>query len=128
MDSINFTSNPNGKLFNDIFGEIRLRDSKHLLFNEFQLEYRGQVLGTALVEFVSRISVGHLSDSICLLTTGKTALQEMTELNRRHNFGKELPPHTLLHLLIFRYTERNIENQNILMKDWWESKINSHIS
>lgn len=122
MQTINFTSNPNGKLFTDRFAEIRLGGMPYIQDAEFEANYRGQLLGTVKIESIKRFKFIELSNTDCLLAFGKMASDQAAILNRHYNAGEMLPHDLVFYFIIFQYTERCLETQSILIKEWWASK------
>lgn len=127
MLTIDFTSNPNGKLFNDCFGDIRLFNYSFQVGTECEICFRGQFLGYAKIEVARSFTFSRLNDAVSFLNCGRCAPYQASLLNRYYNGGKMLDPDTHLQHLVFSWIQRT-EEQDILMKDWWESKSISKIS
>lgn len=127
METVNFTSNPNGKLFNDRFADIRLGGMPFIQEAEFEAVYRGQFLGTVKIESIKRFRLRELNDADCLLACAKTAFEQAAILNRYYNAGEMLPADLVFYLIIFQYTDRCFETQNILIKEWWGTKSHSNV-
>lgn len=122
MLSIDFTSNPNGKLFCDIFSDIRLFSASFEPSTECEISLSGQLMGFATIVKAEKISFCHISDSFALINCGKPAPYQASLLNRYYNAGKMLPAETIFQIISFRWIQRIAEVQNILIKEWWENQ------
>lgn len=120
MLQLDFTTNPNGKLFNDIFGDIRLYSHAFAEGTECEVYYKEQRLGTAVIETMRTFPFSRISDVVAYLNCGHPAPYQAALLNRYYNGGKMLAADAVLSHMVLRYTSRNMETQNILMKHYWE--------
>jgi len=122
MLQFDFTSNPNGKLFNDIFGDIRLRSNSFQAGTECEISYHGQFMGYAKIEVVRSFPFSKLNDAASYLNCGKPTPYQASLLTRYYNGGKMISAETIFQIIIFRWIERKMEAQNILIQEWWDSK------
>lgn len=126
MLQLDFTSNPNGKLFNDCFGDIRLRSNSFLVGTECEITYRNQFIGHAKIEVARSFSFSKITDAVAYLNCGRPAGYQRTLLNRYYNAGKMLHDETILQHLVFRWITRH-QNQSILLKEWWDDKCQTYV-
>jgi len=122
MLQIDFTSNPNGKLLNDFFGDIRLKSQAFFSETECEIFFKGNSLGFASIETIRNFPIARLSEAASLLNCGKPVAYQVALLNRFYNGGKPLAADTMLSHLIFTWTKRNIAAQAELIKEFWDSK------
>ena len=121
MLSFDFTNNPNGKLINDTFGDIRLKGEFNV-GDECLITLKGVEMGYATIEEIRIFSFSRLTNAASLINCGKPAHYQAALLNRYYNRGEILPPDCLLAHIIFHYMVRNIDNQSAMLKEWWENK------
>jgi hypothetical protein len=127
MQEINFLENYNGKLFNDIFMDIKLKNPE-LYGNgkEFDILLRNIHLGTAKIEAIIDLSNSRVKDIFSFLNCGKPAAYQIGLLNQLHGHGRSFAPDQQLVVIGFKYTERNFENQAALLTEWWKTKIEEY--
>jgi hypothetical protein len=127
MLQIDFSSNPNGKLLNDHFGEIRLKSASLCSETECEILFKHQSIGFANITSIRNFPINRLSDAAAYLNCGKSAAYQVALLNRYYNGGKPMPPDTMLSHLILSWTKRDIPAQEELFKDFWKSNLLNHI-
>lgn len=133
MTTIDIIQNFNGKLFADIFSHVTLFSQEFKdawsADEDVKIITRSTDWGMAKILHLSKFPFRDLKNSVSYLNIGRSAVAQAFELNRMHNQGRTLPPDTMLCHLVLGFTERNMENQNILIKAWWEAKqLNNAIS
>lgn len=122
MLQLEFTQNWNGKLFLDHFGDIRLQSQAFAIGVEVEIILKGTSLGIARIEAVRTFPFCLLSDVVSYINIGKPAYYQASLLNKFYNGNQPMESTRLLQHLVLGYTHRNIENQNIIMEDWWKDK------
>lgn len=131
MITIDIQNNYGGKLFCDSFVHVTLysQEFKQAFHNETEIKImtRSTVWGTARILALSKFYFRDLQNSVAYLNIGRSAVAQADALNKMYNQGKTLPPDTLLCTLVLGYNQRNIENQNILIKDFWETKQQNNV-
>lgn len=125
MLTYNFNNNHNGKLFNDVFGEIMLRNEINI-GDEFSIVLKGLEMGTARVEEIRFFPFSRLSNAASLINCGQPTPYQAAMLNRYYNQGKLLPPDQQIAHVIFRYTKRNIENLELKLTEWLTKQKESY--
>jgi hypothetical protein len=122
MLQFEFSQNFNGKLFLDHFGDIRSKNEVFTIGEEGEVLLKNISLGYAVIEAARNFPFSRISDALSLLNCGKPAPYQAQLLNNYYGHGNMLAPdHQLVHV-IFRYTQRNIENQTKLITEWWNEK------
>lgn len=118
MRRVNFTSNWNGKLCNDVFTTIRPYDyDKYPEFEKFEVALRDQVLGIAELAAKKAFKGSAINDITSLVDCGHTRDYLVKLL---HNFYKDMGPDKTLYLLVFKWEERFPEPTEQLFKSRYE--------
>jgi hypothetical protein len=124
MQQLNFSDLRGGKLFCDQFDDVRLGDrEKFIAGNSFEITVKGQVMGIAKILTVYSFPFIKLNDAVSMRTYGKGANYMAAILKRFYDCPKNpIRPDTKMDQIVFQYTYREIENQRILLQDWWKHK------
>lgn len=118
MIRIDFIKNANGKLFMDRFSEILPKDDMHFVGNVFEAWHTSILLGTIQLIAQKNILCRKIKDVHAFVNSGQSAVKQIADL--KHRYGSErLHDNTELQIVVFAYTERNIEGQKQLLEDWW---------
>jgi hypothetical protein len=121
MQSINYSSNFNGKLFSDCWGDVRLHnEDKFVAANSIQVLYKGKEIGLAQIVAVRSFEFRQIRDVLSFLDCGKPSYYLASVLQK---FYGPLQPTDLLDHVVLKYTHRNIELQQALLREWWNEKI-----
>ncbi len=124
MQIISFSTNPNGKLFNDHFGDIRIADiEKYYCGNVLELRLKNQVMGIVQVVAVREFKFHNISDILSYLNIGKPAAYQADLLKRYYLHQENLTSDSKLVHIAFHYTYRNINVHANLLQEWWQSKL-----
>lgn len=122
--SLSFSQNWNGKLLLDVFGTVRMHNpGKYFIGNDLMLDYRGKELGAVKVEALITFRFDQINDRLSYIDTGKPAHYLAALLSKMYTNKGVVLPSTLFDHVIVRYTQRNLPNQELLLKDWWDSKM-----
>lgn len=126
-----FNDNPNGKLFLDIFSDIRIADSfKFSIGNEMEVVLRNKPLGFVKVVGYKEFSFKRLTDTLAHVNCGRSAVYQAKLLNSYYSKGGALlQPDTTFYWVVFKWTTRNLTQQSTLLEDFWKTKMDeqSHI-
>lgn len=114
--------NYNGKLFADHFNDITLYSPQYHRGAKVEVMLNGISMGIAKIEAVRHFEFATLRDLLCFLNIGKPLHFQAELLNRQHGEGGVLAPDTMLTHLVCGYVQRNMQNQNDLMNNWWQAK------
>lgn len=122
---LNFSEIHGGKVFNDQFGTVRLWEAERFIVgNDFEILVRNQSMGYAKVVAERVFDYSQIRDVLAFLETGKsTYYLAAILLNIYGGKEKQLPGDTKFVHVVLQYTNRNIDNQSILIKDWWQKKV-----
>lgn len=126
MEQVKFTTNANGKLFNDRFSDIRFFESAKYKENIIlQALYNSREFGYVKVISMRLFSFSQINDPISFLNCGKYAAQQADLLRREYakEFDSEIMPGTKLVQVIFEYVQRDLEQQQYCLQDWWASLV-----
>lgn len=127
MITIDIYRNYNGKLFCDNFSHVTIYSPELNPGDEVKITHRGLEMGIATVEALSHLPFSRINDALSFVNMGKSSQYQAAELNRMHNGGQTLAADAMISHIVFGYTERNIENQTQLIKEWWDSKKLNYI-
>lgn len=125
MLQLEFTTNPNGKLFQDVFVDIRLASQAFTEGTPVQIIFKGTALGEALIEEVSQVSFSGISKTIALINCGRSVAYQHTLLSRYYNQGKPIV-FSQFNILVLRWSHR-LPVQSELISEWWNNKSYSTI-
>jgi hypothetical protein len=121
-----YSHNPNGKLFADVWSDLRLSNpDKYYPGSELEIIYRGALMGYAKVVAVRRVQFKTLRDALSFLVQGRPAHYTASVLKRM--YGK-IEPDDMIDHVVLAYTKRNLENQSSLIADWWKTKNETSIA
>lgn len=127
MQIISFTNNPNGKLFNDNFSDIRLADGeKYYPGNNLEVRLKNQLLGIVQVMATRDFKYNQISDVLSYLNIGKPAAYQADLLKRYYMNVETLTNDTRLTHIVFKYIYQNIDLHAALLKDWWKNKLQQY--
>lgn len=120
MLQLKFSTNPNGKLFSDIFGDIRLADyEKFQAGNIIEIKLKKDVIGKVKVIGAKDFSFVRLTDTIAHMNCGREASYQARMLK---SFYEGIGDDSQLMHIVFKWVTRNMELQEALMADWWQAK------
>jgi hypothetical protein len=123
MVNLEFTENWNGKLFNDVFTDIRPHNPDiFFVGNEMEVMENSIYHGIAEVVAVRQLPFHKINDVIAFANMGRAAAYQAELLKRSFTKSQIAENEMLLDYIAFSYTERNIETQSELMSHWWETK------
>ena len=124
MQSLSFSQNWNGKLLLDVFGTVRRHNpSKYFVENDLLVDYRGKELGIVKVEAIITFRFDQINDRLSYIDVGKPAHYLAALLSKMYSSKDIVLPSTQFNHVILRYTQRHLQNQELLLKDWWDGKI-----
>ena len=121
MLTIDFSTNPNGKLFADLFSDIRMKSLAFEPGTECEIMYRSIFMGYAKIEETRSFPFARISDVAALLNCGKRAAYQAAMLNKFYNKGEMLAPETILQHIVFSWISRS-RAQEEMIKEWWNEK------
>lgn len=116
MMTFNFRNNFNGKLFNDVFGELMIDDIR--IGDEVSITYQNQELGIAEIVEIKTFPFSGLKNRVSFLNCGEYMPTQAAILNRYYNQGKTLPQNQEIKHVIFKYTKRNLPNLETKISEW----------
>ncbi|MES2457210.1 MAG: hypothetical protein V4594_16770 [Bacteroidota bacterium] len=120
MLQLKFSSNPNGKLLGDIFGDIRLADyEKFQSGNIIEIKLKKDVIGKAQVIGYKDFAFTRLTDTLSHMNCGREAAYQAKLLK---NYYQGLGDDSQLMHIVFKWVARYMEFQEALIADWWQSK------
>lgn len=119
MNRINFSCSRGGKIFNDQFDEVVAHDKeRNMIGNRFDIYLKGQMIGTAKIIHVFTFPFLKLNDSLSLRYYGK-GVSYMAAIIKRQN---HIEYDSRLDQICLQYTFRDIDQQRILLQEWWAAK------
>ncbi len=120
MLQLKFSTNPNGKLFTDIFGDIRLADyEKFQAGNVMEVQLKKTIIGKVQVVGYKDFSFIRLTDTLSHMNCGREAAYQARMLK---SFYQGINDDTQLMHIVFKWAPRYMEHQEELIKDWWQTK------
>jgi hypothetical protein len=123
MQIITFTTNPNGKLFNDNFSDIRLADGeKYFPGNSLEVKLKNHALGIVQIMACREFKYNQITDVLAYLNIGKPAAYQADLLRRYYANVETLTNDSRLVHIVFKYTWQNISAHQTLLQDWWQNK------
>lgn len=124
MIQINFSDLRGGKLFCDQFDAVLLSEKdKFITGYTFEITCKGMSLGTAKILTVFTFPFNKLSDAVSMRTYGKGAHYMAAILKRYYDCPQSpILPETKFDQIVLQYTSRDLENQRILIQDFWQRK------
>jgi hypothetical protein len=121
MQQINFSSNSHGKLFLDVFEDIRLADDfKFIAGNTLEVLLKNKSLGYAQVLAVKAFNFNKISDTLAFVNCGHHAAYQAAILQKIYG---QLTNESRICTVVLKYTQRNIEQHQLLLQDWWQTKL-----
>jgi ABC-type antimicrobial peptide transport system permease subunit len=124
MQRIEYTTNWNGKLLLDNFGTVRLHNpGKYFIGNQMEVVLKGMPVGIVKVIAVRTFKYKQISDVLGYLDVGKPAHYLAQLMRNFYSKDIALTPETRFDHIVQQYTERYVEAQQSILKDWWETKI-----
>lgn len=124
MQIISFTTNPNGKLFNDHFGDIRLADAdKYYNGNTLEIRLKNQMLGIAQIMASREFRFNQISDVLSYLNIGKPAAYQADLLKRYYQQEASFTSDARFVHIILKYTYQNLNAHAAFLQDWWQTKL-----
>lgn len=121
MQTLNYTANWNGKLFADMWNDVRLADADKFYHGaELEILFKNKPIGIAEVIVVKKFQFRYVNDILAYIDIGKPA-QYLAGMLKKYYAG--INPDTVLDHMILKWIKRDIDAQAELMKAWWESKI-----
>lgn len=120
MHTITFSNNPIQKCTANIFADLRLFDNqKHIVGTLCEIQYRGKPLGTAEIKSFVCFHFGNINDTVSILSFNKNAAAAKAMLTR---FYSDVNEKTVFAFIAFEWQTRNIEYQEELLHEWWNSQ------
>lgn len=121
MHQLKFSSNANGKLFADVFGDIRLSDyEKFMINNSIEVWVGNDCWGIAEVVGYKDFMFKNIKDSIAIMNCGKGAAYQAILLKKF--YGDLAPDASIMHI-VFKWTIRYTEIQEPRLKDFWQNRM-----
>lgn len=118
-DSINFTANPNGKLFCTTFIDIRKPGDKYYIGNKVDVTFKNILFGTVVIKTVKHITAMDIGDVLSYANCGHSKPYQMAILSKFYNNCADMPSSTPFTIILLEYTSRNMEVQNNYMQNYW---------
>ncbi len=123
IQQLKFSTNPNGKLFLDIFGDVRLYDdAKFRVGKILEPTFKNSSLGYVEIIAVRVFKYSHIRDVFSFLNCGKHPAYQASLLQKFYPEEAFNADTRLMHI-VFQYTTRNLTYHQELLKEWWEVKI-----
>lgn len=119
---VKFSSNPNGKLFQDYFGDIRLPDEKFTVGNTMDVYFKSNNIGRVQIVATKDFKICNLTDSLSLINIGKHARYQVDLLNRYYATAK-LNGESIMRYVVFKWVVRDLQYHQSLLQEWWQSKV-----
>lgn len=124
MLQVKFTSNPNGKLFNHRFSDIRLSDQeKYAVGNILAVQLSSKELGYVKVISFREFEFRQINDTVAYLNCGQPAAYQAELLTRYYFTTCKLQPRTKMIQIVFEYTQRDLQQHKYLMQEWWNDLV-----
>lgn len=118
IEQIDFSSNHNNKLFNEVFTTIRKKSAKYQVGKEYEIYIGKHHLGRAEILYISERHLTQQTNEIMsLLDCGKSKsylLQLMSNM-----YGKHIVQEMMYYITI-RYISRNVNGHIWLLKNFCE--------
>lgn len=119
IQNLEFSENPNGKLFCDIFNHIDLHDpEKHKTGNVLNVLLNKKVIGQVTVVAVRTLPLRNISDMLSFLDIGKSPSFKTAQLREKWH-PVPIGPDTRLDHILVRYVSREIAPQTDELFKWW---------
>lgn len=122
MLELRFTDNFNGKLFLDLFGDIRMADDIYKVGTPVEVMLRNNFLGYAQIISRRDFSLKRLTEVASQINCGKGIMYQAKLLNSYYNGNKPMHPDTTLCQIVVRYTQKNMPVMQPLLHDWYENQ------
>lgn len=122
---LQFSTNPNGKLFADTFSDLRLHDAERFQVGAVvEPYYKGMQMGTARIVALRTIEYRHISDVLAYLVCGKPAPYLAALMRSFYESQQAIEPHTRFDHLVLQWHSRNHEAHAWHLKEWWQEVQN----
>lgn len=123
METLDFSTNWNGKLFLDNFGTVRLfNPGKYIVGKELELTLKGTSLGIVTIAAERKFYFRSISDVLAYMDVGKPAHYLAELIKRFYEKKMTIDENTALHHVICHYKLRHVQAHESLLKEWWEEK------
>ena len=123
MLQLKYSENPNGKLFMDVWGDIRLADySKFAPGQVLEICLRKHEMGIAEVIGYKEFTLKRLNDTTSHMNSGLPVYKQTGKLKFYYQNTGKLDDDTIMMHVVLKWKQRNMAVQAELMADWWRSK------
>lgn len=118
MQSVNYSSNPFGRLFLEHFNDVRLRDdSKYFIGNQLEVKLKDKLIGAAEIVAIRHFPFTHIRDVFSFMICGKPS-QYLASLIKKYYPGENITADTQLTHVVFHWIKRDFDIQGKLLYEW----------
>lgn len=124
ISQLKFSKNPNGKLFTDVWGDIRLADyERYSAGSKLQVVVNKHEMGVVEVVGFKDFRLQKLTHCLSMFNCGQGVKHQKMLLHKYYDTReKEINDDTVFMFVTFKWVHRNMEEQEQLMEDWWADK------
>ena len=125
MKQLHYSDNPNGKLFNDRFNDLRVDNIEALeLGEEYAIFLNNKYLGSAILIAKREIKMLHIGDILSYMHDG-SPVSILSKKLKLHN--PDIAMDTPLAHIVLEWDKRYIENQSLAIHNWWTKTFNNAV-
>jgi hypothetical protein len=119
-NTTNFSTNHNGKLLLYNFPTVRLHNStKYYATAKHLIQLNNTPLGIAEIKVVRQFSFNRINDVLTMVDAAMTADKFKGMLHKMYGSKTNINENTQLDHIVYHWVERHIENQTILLNNYW---------
>jgi len=124
MHQLLLPSNPNGKLFLDMFSIIEPADSTTFYPGaKFEVYYKTIFFGRAEIVAIDSFEFRAMSEAVALLASGQSRSSLRKLLVQKHGIDGTLPTTAEFYHITLQYTYRDVDNQGTMLHEWWRERF-----
>lgn len=126
MQQVNFSSNPNGKLFPSFFMDVRLHDDERFVIgNVHEIMLNRKLLGVAKVVAVKTFKYSYINDVFSFMNCGKHAAYQTAMVKKFYQHELNFEADTRLMQIVWHWELREMELFETLLKEWWQKIVDA---
>lgn len=124
MHQLLLPSNPNGKLFLDMFSIIEPADNTIFYPGaKFEVYYKTIFFGRAEIVAIDSMEYKAIPEATAYLVSGQSRGSLRKMLVQKHGTDGTLPTTTEFYHITLQYTYRNTNAQGIELHEWWRERF-----
>ncbi|HVZ95417.1 MAG TPA: hypothetical protein VG847_00975 [Chitinophagaceae bacterium] len=123
MFKLTLKENWNGKLFTHCFNELVLYTPEYSIGAVGDVFLNETHMGMVKVVQSRSLPFSRISDTVSYLNIGMPVQYQAQHLNVLYNNGNPLPADTVLLHIVLAYVKRNVENQSVLINQYWNNEL-----